>query len=145
MAGVSGAASKKLLRGVSKGTMLNIGLSAYSGVSTFNEEKRQGSSLVTSVAKGAVDAFLVDIIGMPAYIGISAAKALPSMGVKGYESIQRKGRDLARSGSQPFSANTFMESEQTYTMRQAGMNMIGSSSMSAKKAMLGSEAQMFHR
>ena len=122
-----------------------MGLSAYSGISTFNTERREGKSTVGALASGVVDGFLVDAIGLKAYIGLTAIRATGGGLVKGYENLSQKSRSLQMSRNAPFSANTFMETEQTYTMRQAGMSMIEGSSMSTKKALLGSEAQMFHR
>lgn len=141
------SAIKNKLGGVAgtKVPWLSIGLSTMTGVSTFNSERRQGKSAVGAIASGVVDGFLADVIGMPLYIGAIAARGAGGAMVKGYENMAQKSRSMQMAGSQPFSANTFMESEQTYTMRQAGMNMIANSSMSSKKALLGSEAQMFHR
>ena len=45
----------------------------------------------------------------------------------------------------PFSNSTFIDTQQTYTMRQAGMNLAKQSKYNIQQAMMGDEARMTYR
>ena len=45
----------------------------------------------------------------------------------------------------PFANSTFVDTQQTYTMRQAGMNLARQGQYAMQQAMLGDEARMTYR
>lgn len=134
------------MKNMSWGQKANIAGTTVAGVMGYSEARNEGHGVVGSLAKGATDAFLIDLIGWKAYIGGSLLMGVPKLAAQGYESMSMKAREMSRAGSQsPFAGNTFVDSEQIYTMRQAGMSMIEQSRMSTKTALLGNEAQFMHR
>ncbi|MCY7866090.1 hypothetical protein P8918_13635 [Bacillus spizizenii] len=134
------------IKNLTTGQKLNAAGTAAAGVMGYNDARDEGYGVVGSMAKGATDAFLIDLIGWKKYLVGGALMSAPKMMAQGYESLNRQARALEMSGRNiPFQNNTFVDNEQIYTMRQAGMNMIGQSSMNVKTAVLGNEAQFMHR
>lgn len=121
-------------------------LTAVSGVAGYNGARAEGAGVVGASVQGLSDAFLIDLIGWQAYLGGAAVmgvgKGAYAAGKHGYNK-SKEYNQLA--SSSPFSANTFVDTEQTYTMRQAGLSMIQNSAMNTKKATLGNEAMFMHR
>jgi hypothetical protein len=135
-----------ILKDMSLGTKVNAAGAVVAGTMGYSHARDEGHGVIGSMAKGATDAFLIDLIGWKMYIGGAALMAAPKMIASGYESLNTQAKDMSRAGSAaPFSGNTFVDSEQVYTMRQAGMEMMGQSSHNVKTAVLGNEAQMMHR
>lgn len=133
------------LKTVLRKNWLNIGLGAYSGVSSYNEARQQGQSNLGAIAKGVADGALIDIIGWKLYFGGAALISAPKMAVGAYENLAQKSRSMEMSNHAPFIGNSFVDTEQTYTMRQAGMQMAEQSQFNTKRALLGNEAQYLHR
>lgn len=147
------AAVQKLAKGgggivkdMSLGQKLNVAGTTAAGVMGYSQARAEGASVPGAIAQGTVDAFLIDLIGWPAYIGGSVLMGAPSMAVGGYEHMSAKAREMEMAGrAKPFQGNTFVDNEQIYTMRQAGMAMMDQSKQNLKQAILGSEAQSLHR
>ncbi len=131
---------------VLKNNKLMAATSAYAGISGFRDQRDKGAGMLGATAKGVSDAFLVDVIGFKAYVGAGLVMGTPKVAIKAVESMGQKARSLERGTSgAPFLNNTFIETEQTYTMREAGMQMAARSQMSTRKALMGNEAQYMHR
>ena len=124
---------------------LNIGLSTWSGVSSYKDARDQGQSQLGSMAKGIADGVLIDIIGWKLYFGGAALIGAPKLMVGAYEGLSQKSRSMSMANAAPFMGNSFIDTEQAYTMRQAGMQMAEQSQMNTKRALLGNEAQYLHR
>jgi hypothetical protein len=130
--------------GITGWTIFGGVVSTASGISAYNQSRAQGNGVIGSAAHGLSEAFMAELVG-PLYFPAMAAVAAPKYAVRGYESMMRKAREMERVGAAPFTGNTFVDTEQTYTMRQAGMQMIQGSILNTKKALLGNEAQYLHR
>ena len=86
------------------------------------------------------------MVGMPAYLAMSLAQPLAEGTVGALDAIQSYGRNLDRESMQkPFANSTFVDTQQTYTMRQAGMNLAKQGQYAMQQAMLGDEARMTYR
>lgn len=140
---------KKMLeksKNLSLGTTLNVGMSGVGGVIAYNDARSEGKGVLPSAAEAAFSTALWGMIGWKATIGIVAGqlayeggKAVVNMGIENDRKYQRAG-----AGS-PFATSTFVDSQQAYTMRQAGMTQIQQNVMNTKKALLGNEAMHMHR
>lgn len=114
------------------------------GILSYNKARNEGQGVIPSMAKGAFDGFAIDKIG-PGNIFVAKALAnAPSIAAKSYYSLDQQRRQMSRLGTNmPFQTANFMDTQQAYTMRQAGMKMAQQSQFSRQQAMLGNEAQFF--
>lgn len=147
MASYIRAATKKLgLNKVNIGTGVQVATAAGAGYMSYNHARAEGDSVGGALAKATVDAFLIDIIGWKAYLGGALLMSVPKGAASAYEHMNTKAREIERAGmAGPFANSTFVDTEQAYTMRQAGLQMIENSRLNMKKATLGNEAQYLHR
>lgn len=127
-------------------TKFMIGANAFFAFTGYRDARRQGYSVPGSMAKGAVDALLVDVIGFKSYLGIMAATSVPKAAVSGYESLTRQSRQMSRmSLNRPFQNSTFVDNQNIYTMRQAGMQQAQHARYNLQHALMGQEAKFLHR
>lgn len=123
--------------------IVNMGMTGYFFADGYSTARDEGTNFVGSVAKGISDAILVDVIGLPMYLGFQAATALPAAAVNTYEGLGKIARNINSMSNAPFQNSTFVDSQQAYTMRQASLNMAKMSKNNIQAAMLGNEAQFF--
>lgn len=125
-----------------KNNKMNIGMGGYFGYETYNEKRQEGAGTVTAAAAGAFEAVLPMMISMPAYIGYELATGIPTMAVEGTIAANQYKRKLAQEArGQAFSNAKFNDTQQAYTMRQAGMAIAERSKYNINQAMLGNEAK----
>ena len=129
-----------------KGNRMWLGVNLWAGTSGYRMARDQGSGVGGSLARGVTNALLIDFVGAPLYFAGMAATGIPKAAVRGYESVTHRQRELGRfSLNRPFQHANFVDHEQVYTMRQAGMAMGQRSGMGVQQAMLGGEAAHYHR
>lgn len=128
------------LKSTSGGRAIGLGMSGLAFAHEYNQNRAQGDGVVKSAALGAGNAFIMDAIGMPAYLGISAVGgAVKGAGFLVNEASARS-RDMSRA-NRAFSGVSFNDTQQAYTMRQSGMQNIQASEFNTKRALLGNEAR----
>jgi hypothetical protein len=131
---------------MSFGQKLSAAGTATAGVMGYNSARAEGAGVPGALAQGVSDAFLMDLVGFKKYLGGAVLLQAPGAIASGYASLSMQARETARAGTaSPFSNSTFVDSEQVYTMRQAGMAMMAQSKQNVRQTMLGNEAQAFHR
>ena len=97
---------------------------------------------MASAAAGIGEFAALEMLGPISYFALEGAPALGSFAVNAYDTIDKYGRNLQRQQRNvPFQNATFLDSQQTYTMRQAGMNLARQGKYAQQAAMLGNEAQ----
>ena len=138
--GTSFLASK--IKNIGLGTVTNVGLAAYFGLDTYQEKRREGASKINAMASGALDAILPMAMSIPGYLALEAVTNAPS-GIYEFAKWQagyrrQLGRDQKQ---QAFQTAAFQDTQQTYTMRQAGMAVAERSKYNMQQARLGREAQ----
>lgn len=112
----------------------------------YRGARNEGASVPGAMGRGIVDALLIDIVGPKIYFGGMLATGIPKAAVRGYESVTHRQRQLGRmSLNRPFQDSNFIDNEQIYTMRQAGVAMGQNSRANVQHAMFGQEAAHFHR
>lgn len=129
------------------GKWFGLGLNAYFGLSSYMEHREQGEGRLSSAAHGAFDLVLPEFLGWKMMAGLWAAEAVPSMLVSGAQKISQMGREYERAvrDQSPFRTNTFVDSQQIYTMRQAGMALAEQSKYALQQTLIGNEARYMHR
>lgn len=147
--GVASAIAKKAIGTEGKigaGTVLNIGVGGYFALSTYNESREQGNGVIGSALSAAGDFAISNMVGIVPYMAMNIIPAVAEGAVDAYDAINQYGRNLDRmSTGTPFMNSTFVDTQQTYTMRQAGMNLAKQSKYNIQQAMLGDEARMTYR
>lgn len=118
------------------GTALNVG---FAGME-YNDKRAEGNGVITSAMSAAGDLAL-GALSMPLLIGTTLAPELARGAVSAYDSASSYSRQLQRQGrNRPFQNATFVDTQQTYTMRQAGMNLARQGQMAAQQTSMGNEA-----
>lgn len=139
-------ASKNLGKVGGAGNVINGGFGAYFGISGYNTAREEGNGVISSLAAGATEAILPMLMTPTGYAMYVAATELPGVAVSAAESYGQYGRNLARQSKQtPFQNSQFNDTQQTFTMRQAGMALAQKSKYSLQQTTLGNEAQYMHR
>lgn len=138
-------ATAKFMKGLSPGQLIGPGMTAGFGIMEYKSQREQGNGVVGSASKAVAEAVMFDIVGGPAYFGAMAATGALKAAPKAIEAYTRQKRNMAMQGrNTPFANAQFRDSQQAYTMRQAGMAMANASKHNAQQAMLGNEAQFMH-
>lgn len=128
------------------GGSIGVAATAASGVMSYNDARSNGSGVIGAAAQGVTDALIIDLIGWPAYLAWQGASGLGSLGKQAFIQSSEKAREYNRLGTAgPFSTATHVDTEQSYTMRQAGLTQIQNNMFNTKKAVMGNEAMYMHR
>lgn len=130
----------------SKSINVGNGIGAYFAYDTYNSSRQEGNGVMSSAVSGLSELALPALLGGWGYAAYVAATELPAVAVSAVESYGQYGRNLARQKTQtPFMNASFNETQQTFTMRQAGMQLAQRSKYNLQQAMLGDEARHMHR
>lgn len=125
-----------------KGSALNFGMSAYFGLDSYQTAREEGSGTVGALGTAAMDTVLPLAMGMGGYIAYEAVTHAPEMAMSGVHAYNQYARGLGRAQrTAPFANSTFNDTEQAYTMRQAGAAIAQRSKYNMQQARLGREAQ----
>ena len=128
------------------GTALNVGIGGMFAISEYNDSREEGSGVIGSALSAAGDFAISNMVGVVPYMAMSVIPTVAEGAVDAYDAINQYGRSLDRmSTGTPFMNSTFVDTQQTYTMRQAGMNLAKQSKYNIQQAMLGDEARMTYR
>ena len=125
----------------------NLALSSYFAYDTYKEERAQGNSRLGALGKATLDFVMPEILGPWGYIGYELTKAAPGLIYNGAQTMSQQVRQMERNvrDQSPFRANTFVDSQQIYTMRQAGMALAEQSKYALQQSLMGDEARFMHR
>lgn len=142
--GIAGSIAKKLfLNDKGQFSIMKTGgtaFTAYSGISEYDESRQAGDGVIRSGLAAAGDLAL-GFLSPTLMIAKDALPAAVEAGVDGYYKMAAYGRQLQRQDrNTPFQNATFVDSQQTYTMRQAGMNLARQGQYAAQQTTMGNEA-----
>lgn len=145
-AAISGMSNAIFKKKVGMGTVANVGLTAAGGVMSYNDARAEGKGVAASAAEATFITAAFSMIGIKPALVLGAGY-LGYQGVKaGVQTGMENSKIYGRAGTaSPFSQGTFVDTEQSYTMRQAGMTMMQQNAMNTKKAVMGNEAMYMHR
>jgi hypothetical protein len=128
----------KFSLGTLGGSLLNAGFV----VSDYSDARSEGDGVGSAALKAGGSLALMQMMGTKAFLGLSLLSAAPGVAVDAYDAASMYGRNLSRMGrNKPFANSTFVDTQQTYTMRQAGMNLAKQSKYAMQQARLGDEAR----
>lgn len=113
---------------------------AYAGISSYEDSQQEGNGVITSALQAGGDLAL-GYLSMPLLIAKDAVPAMFEGAVNGYHALDQYARGLkSKERNTPFQNATFVDSQQTYTMRQAGMNLARQGQYAAQQTTMGNEA-----
>lgn len=138
---VQGAIWEKMVKNVGVGTVLNAAFT----VKDYKDAKEQGYSTTGAAAKALGTNIMMTVIGPGKFLGMQMAMEAPALAIKGYEAMAKQARSMAAMGTnKPFQNATFVDTQQAYTMRQAGLQLAKASQYNTQQAMMGNEASFMH-
>lgn len=109
---------------------------------TYDEARESGDGVASSVLQAGGEFAANMILGGPLYLGLMALSGGGQLGVQAYNAMDQRRHQVARDMRQrAFSSAEFNDTEQTYTMRQAGMAIARRARGNADLVQLGHEAQ----
>lgn len=128
------------------GTAANVGFGAWSGITTYNDAKAEGKSSFMSAAEAGLSTAFWSTIGLKTGLVLGAGMVAYEGGKYVVEKGIENNRRYSQAGAAaPFQNATFVDTQQAYTMRQAGVTQIQQNQMNMKKAVMGNEAMYMHR
>lgn len=125
-----------------KMSSLNHGFALYSAWDAYDTSREEGNGVGVSLMKGAFEGTMSEILKPGASIMFGLLTEVPAMAINGIDTYNQYARQLgAVQRSQAFQTAQFNDTEQAYTMRQAGMAIAERSRYNTQQAMLGNEAK----
>lgn len=135
-----------MAKGAIKSAFKKIGgvstvMAAYGGITEYGDSRDKGYSKTASVGRAAVDYALGEALGWK-MMALPIVTSIPKAAIKGGQSLDRMSRQMEqRSAGGAFNTAYFNDTQQTYTMRQAGMELAKKSQYNLQQTMMGNEAQ----
>ncbi len=125
-----------------KMTALNAGVGGIFAMGTYDEARQSGDGVMSSVLQAGGDFAGSMLMGGGLYMGLQMVAGGGEAAIQGYNALDQKrhqvGRDMRQAA---FSSAQFNDTEQTYTMRQAGMAIARRARGNADLVQLGNEAK----
>lgn len=117
------------------------------GYSVFKDHREEGKTILSSAAHTAWDMVLPEFLGWKTHLFLQAASGLPKTFVEQGVNMSQTVRQYEQAirDQSPFKTNTFVDSQQIYTMRQAGMALAEQSKYALQQTLIGNEAKYMHR
>ncbi len=112
---------------------------------SYGKRRTESNTNTEAIIGAAGDAVVASVIGPGIYMASKAAMDMPKKAVSFYDKASRYARSMERGSLAPFTGNTFIDSKQIFTMRQAGVAAMQQAKYNAENAMLGNEAGYMHR
>ena len=128
----------------------NIGLAeainVISTIGTYKDARKQGKSVVSSIASAAGTFVKGELLGFWGSLGWELAKGVPKLAIKGAETLYKENRKMnAAANQQVFGGAQFQDTQQLATMRQSGMEMAKMAQYNLQQTLMGAEATHLHR
>lgn len=127
--------------------LATVGMSVYSGYDEYKRARQNGHGVVMSAGAALGDFAIGEMLGIGGMIGLGAAQAVPSLAASAYRGVNKMARQMSRQrygNMVPFYNSTFQDTQQAYTMRQAGMQLAENSKYNLQQSLMGNEAAMLH-
>ena len=133
-------------KGLGVGGTISLGMNAYGAISDYKQKRLEGYGKVSSTISAAGNAIMFEAMGLVGMLAMGALTTLPDMAVNGILKANAAARSMDRSSrNTPFANATFADSQQAYTMRQAGVQMAQASKYNLQQTLMGNEASVMHR
>lgn len=129
-----------------KMSIFNMGLAGWSAVDSYQTAREEGSGVGMSLVSAGVDAALPMMLGGWQYMALQAAMEAPGAIMKAHDALGTYQRNMAKSASNRAFANAhFDDTQQAFTMRQAGMAIAERSKYNMQQARMGNEARFMRK
>lgn len=129
-----------------KMTAFNTVVGGWAGIDSYQTAREEGSSKLGAAAGAAVDTALPFILPPMLYGAYFAATELPELAVTASDAIGTYSRNMAKASSNRAFVNAhFDDTQQAFTMRQAGMQIAQRSKYNMQQAMMGNEARYMRK
>jgi len=126
----------------SPGGVLGNGIGIYFGMDTYQEARESGDSKFIAAGQAVGEFAMASFMGFLPYVAFEAVTSAPSLAMNAIHEAGIKGRKMqVENSNRAFQNSTFSDTEQIYTMRQAGMAIAQRSRYNTQQAMLGNEAK----
>ena len=121
------------------------GMALYQGASTYSEQRREGTGKLSSTLYAGGE-MLAWEFAPHVMMATQLITGLPNAAWSAYNFQRDFRRKLGQEQQNtPFGTANFMDTQQNYTMRQAGMAIAQQSNYATQRAMLGNEARFMAR
>lgn len=132
--------AKNILRN-HKMTALNTVVGGAFAAGTYDDARQSGDGVGSSLLQAGGDFAGTMLMGGGLYMGLQMVAGGGKAAIEGYNALDQKRRQVGRDMRQEaFSSAQFNDTEQTYTMRQAGMAIAKRARGNADLVQLGNEA-----
>ena len=125
-----------------KMTAFNATIGGVFAAGTYDEARQSGDGVASSLLQAGGDFAASMLMGGGLYMGLQMVAGGGQAAIQGYNALDQKrhqvGRDMRQAA---FSSAEFNDTEQTYTMRQAGMAIARRARGNADLVQLGNEAK----
>lgn len=123
------------------GSAMTVGMPLYFGAQEYKAAREEGNGVLMSGARAVGDFAVSEMMGW-GYLGLQLAPMIPKAAVGIAEGLNAMSRNMNRASvAGPFANATFNDTQQTYTMRQAGMQLAQASKYNLQQTLMGNEAQ----
>lgn len=130
----------------SKSKLFNNALMGYFALSEYGDYRDQGDGVITAAAKTGANQALMLATGVWPYMGFELLRNSGALVEAGEQlAMQRRAFYADEQYQAPFRTNTFVDNEQLYTMRQAGIALAQQAKYKQVATMMGNEARYMHR
>ena len=121
-------------------------LGVYFGIDSYQTAREEGSGRFGAAMSAVTDAALPMILSGPQYMAYFAATELPGLAVSASDAIHTYNRNMAKASSNRAFVNAhFDDTQQAFTMRQAGMQIAQRSRYNMQQARMGNEARYMRK
>lgn len=128
------------------GGIVGLSMNVYGFVDDYKSQRQEGHGKAISTLTAAGNAAIFEAVGFKGMLGLGALKHGPEMIVNGVMKANSIAREMDSSTrNTPFINSTFADSNQAYTMRQAGMQLAQASKYNLQQTLMGNEASSMHR
>lgn len=132
---------KKKIKDIASLENMSTAFVASIGAHEYMSERDDDKGVVSSAVSGAAHATVASLVSPYVYVTGAAAVKAAEFAKEVFPEINDNVKKINRLGtSMPFASNHFVETRETFTMRQAAMAAIGQSRGNLENAMLGNES-----
>lgn len=121
---------------------LGAGMSAIGAISSYNGYRENGDGVAPAIIKSGAEFAFYEMLGFRGALALGAAKSIPKGLIAGGQKLDMMARDMQKQ-SIPLAFNNamFNDTQNNYTMRQAGMKLAQASKFNLQQTIMGNEAQ----
>lgn len=127
--------------------LATVGFSVFAGYNEYKAARQNGHGPLVSAGAAVGDFAMGEMLGLGGMLAIGALETIPGLAASAYTGVNKAARQMSRQrygNSIPFYNSMFQDTQQAYTMRQAGMQLAENSKYNLQQSLMGNEAAMLH-